>query len=200
MCYELLMVFKPGDAPAAGKSGTQGSTKETMRIRRQLASVMRGACCAEYITDWLLEMMQGNDPRVTLRDRDPSTNKTRRGRPSSAGSIVQELPTLSESMAAMQILLQRRDGAPARKEDLDREVAAESTSAASLDAARLAAMGPAAIREMVQAMRRATGAVGAAQAIPAVSSGHAATELPASSSELVDVQAGAGASKPVIDV
>lgn len=153
------MPFEKGHKINADTSrGAGGSTKELKRIQRQLASSMREGACADWIRDYLLEIMQGNDPRVTMRDRDPSTNRARRGRPSSAGAIVSEVPTLSESMAAMQVLLQRRDGAPARKEDLDREAAAEANVAGQADLARLAAMGPTRLRELVATMRLATGA------------------------------------------
>lgn len=143
-----------------------GSVAAMRRVQRQVSAAARGQMCAEYIVDFHIEIIQGRDPRVTLRDIDPATNHKRMGRPSYASNVIEQIPSLQESMVAMQQLLLRRDGQAPRKEDLDREVAAESSKIGSMNAERLAAMGPNELRILVDTLRRATGApegVGSAQ-------------------------------------
>jgi hypothetical protein len=195
--------FSKGDDSRRNTDGLVlggGSNATVRKFQRQLSAALRDSMCAEYIAAWLGEIVKGNDPRIALRDVDPSTNKRRQGRPSSTEAIVQDLPDLQASMTALQILLQRRDGAPARKDELDREAAAEGAAGASALASSLAGRTPDQIRAFLDAYRVVVGGGPTPSAAPVGTAPVAQAVLQATPAALTPTASDELALAPAIDV
>jgi len=126
---------------------------------KQVAMAAREQQSGEFWAAWWLEIALGRDPRVTLRDVDPKTNKRRVGGPSKS-TIIEQLPTLQDSMMAQQALALRAYGQPPKKEDVDREVAGAGAAQGDVAGvfARLAALPVDEVRTIIRALRTAAGA------------------------------------------
>ena len=110
--------------------------------RRMLTEQLRDDYCPEFISMYWGEIAMGRDPRVTLRDMDPRTARRREGRPSQK-QMVEQVPTLEQSAAAMTRIELRRDGQPAQQINLEQDLRARiATVGAKLDLDQLQNMTP----------------------------------------------------------
>lgn len=107
---------------------------------RLLAEALRDSICPEWLTMWMMEIIMGRDPRVTLRGINPKTGRAQEGRPSKAVA-VEQVPSLEISARMFELLLLRRDGAPAQQIQLDADLRQRSSSiSATVDLTKLASM------------------------------------------------------------
>jgi hypothetical protein len=124
-----------------------------------LTEQLREDYCPEFISMYWGEIAMGRDPRVTLRDLDPRTGRRREGRPSQK-QMVEQVPTLEQSAAAMTRIELRRDGQPAQQINLEQDLRARVvTTSATLDVEQLQRMEPMrrhAIREMLRNLVKPT--------------------------------------------
>lgn len=155
------MPFEPGNK-VKSRANTPGALVGASRIQGKrrnasLAAHLQDNACPEWIAAWLFEVVAGRDPRVTMRDVDPSTNRRRVGRPTNAPDVatqMAQLPTLEQSLAAMTQLLLRRDGAPAQHQYIQAEVRAQAlVGNIDVDRDRLAGMPLEARRQLAEAQR-----------------------------------------------
>lgn len=138
--------------PKRGR-GNPGIGGRRMYGRRMLTEQLRDDYCPEFISMYWGEIAMGRDPRVTLRDIDPKTGRKREGRPSQK-QMVEQVPTLEQSAAAMTRIELRRDGQPAQQINLEQDLRARVTSVgAKIDVEQLRNMPPMqqhAIRQMLR--------------------------------------------------
>jgi len=150
---------------AKGKPGRPtGSIVDpaTRRSRGNLAALFRDRFHEEVIFDWFLHILMGKNPKIVQDARYERTGGLH---------VVEDTddprtPSPERRDAAMRHLLDRRDGLPAQRVQLEAELRTLQVTG-QLSAQDLAALPPAALGRIADALRGAFAASGAPAALPA---------------------------------
>ena len=150
---------------ANGKPGRpKGSIVDpaTRRSRGNLAALFREKFHEEIIFDWFLHILMGKNPKIVQDARYERTGGLH---------VVEDTddprtPSPERRDAAMRHLLDRRDGLPAQRVQLQAELATLQVTG-QLSADDLAALPPLALGRIADALRGAFALAGAPVALPA---------------------------------
>jgi hypothetical protein len=148
-------------AMANGKPGRpKGSTIDpaARRSRGNLAMLLRDRVHEEVIMKWLLMILQGKNPKIVEDARCTTTGGL---------DVVEDLDALGKPSPerqdqAMRELLNRRDGLPAQRVQLEAELRTLHVTG-HISAADLAALSPAALGRIAATLR---GAIASSSALP----------------------------------